>query len=49
MGRGDVAVPTPRRNDPVRDVQFDDISVPGLGEMAKSADAPVAQHLIVFL
>lgn len=28
MGCGNVAVPTPRRNDPARDVQLDDISVP---------------------
>jgi len=28
MGCGDVAVPTPRRNDPARDVQLDDISLP---------------------
>lgn len=43
MGCGDVAVPTPRRNYSAWDVQLDDISLPGFGEMAKSADAPVAQ------
>ena len=43
MGCGDVAVPTPRRNYSARNVQLDDISLPGFGEMAKSADAPVAQ------
>ena len=43
MGCGDVAIPTPPRNRPARDVQLDDISLPGFGEMAKSADAPVAE------
>jgi hypothetical protein len=28
MGCGDVAVPAPRRNDPARDVQLDDLSLP---------------------
>ena len=43
MGCGDVAVPTSRRNYSAWDVQLDDISLPGFGEMAKSANAPVAQ------
>ena len=46
MGCGDVAVPTPRRNDSARDVQLYDISLSGFGEMAKSTDATVAQYLI---
>jgi len=50
MGCGDVAVPTPRRNDSARNVQLDDISLSGFGEVAKSTDAAVAQHLIaIFL
>jgi hypothetical protein len=48
MGCGDVAVPTPRRNDSAWDVQLDDISLSGFGEMAKSTDAAVAQRLIEF-
>jgi len=48
MGCGDVAVPTPRRNDSAWDVQLDDISVSGFGEMAKSTDVAVAQCLIEF-
>jgi len=43
MGCGDVAVPTPRRDYPAWDVQLDDLSVPGFGEMAKCADAAVVQ------
>jgi hypothetical protein len=46
MGCGDVAVPTPRRNDSARNVQLDDLSLSGFGEMAKSTDAAVAQYLI---
>jgi hypothetical protein len=46
MGCGDVAFPIPRRNDSDRDVQLDDISVSGFGEMAKSTNAAVAQYMI---
>lgn len=41
MGCGDVVVRTPRGNYSAWNVQLDDISLPGLGEMAKSADAAV--------
>jgi len=41
MGCGDVVVRTPRGDHSAWDVQLDDISLPGLGEMAKPADAPV--------
>jgi hypothetical protein len=42
MGCCDVAVPTPRRNYSAWDVQLDDISLPGFGEVAKYANAPMA-------
>ena len=45
LGRGDVALPGARRDDPAGHVQLDDVHLPRLEPLARSPDPPLAQQV----